>query len=179
MTDKGAPTPAPATASFADFDAFFAEAEGKPVVIPFAGRDWECPGSIPAGTLLHIDRLMVQIARMERTGTVPDDFEIDDDLSVETIARKLAGDENVDGWLAAGMTFRRLQTYCHILQRVHRGTSIEVALGEVLGEVKAAPPEPARAEPQDRKPKTASPSKRSSSGGARSKRTGSGSTAKT
>lgn len=169
MADQGAPT----TSTFADFDAFFAERETKPVLVPFDGQEWPCPGTVPAEVLLRIDRLMLQVTRMQQSGEVPEDFEVTDDLSVESIARSLAGDDNVDAWLARGMSFQRLQMTTQVLQRVHRGASLEDAMREALGEATAPPPN--RAERRA----TASRSRKSSGGGQRSKRTGSGSTGKT
>lgn len=110
---------------FRDFDAAWAEEEDDPVVIKLLGEEWKCkrPSEVPAALLLKMDRLML----IATGADVPDDFVIDDSLSPESILRQLAGDDNVDAWLARGLPYKRLAAVSQHLNAVYRG---QVAPGE-------------------------------------------------
>jgi hypothetical protein len=107
------------SAQFHDFDAAWAEDADEPVVVRLLGEEWACkrPSEVPAALLLRLDRLLLVAAG----GDVPDDFVIDDSLSAEGILRQLAGDANVDAWLAAGLSYKRLAAVSQYLNAVYRG----------------------------------------------------------
>lgn len=108
---------------FKDFDAAWAEEEDEPVTVRLLDREWACkrPSEVPAALLLRMDRLMLVAA----SGDVPDDLVIDDSLSPEGILRQLAGDANVDAWLAAGLSYRRLSAISQYLNARYRGQDPE------------------------------------------------------
>lgn len=104
---------------YMDFDAAWAEEDDDPVVIRLLGEEWKCkrPSEVSAALLLKLDRmLMVSI-----TGEVPDDMVLDDTMSSEGILRQLAGDDNVDAWLARGLPYKRLLAVSRYLNAVYRG----------------------------------------------------------
>lgn len=102
-----------------DFDAAWAEEDDEPVVIKLLGEEWACkrPSEVPAAFLLKVDRLLILAASED----VPDDFVVDDSLSSESILRQLAGDANVDEWLARGLPYKRLMAVSRHLMAVYRG----------------------------------------------------------
>lgn len=104
---------------FHDFDAAWADEDDEPVVIKLLGEEWACkrPSEVPAALLLRMDRLML----IATSGEVPDDFVIDDSLSPESILRQLAGDDNVDAWLARGLSYKRLSAVSQHLNAKYRG----------------------------------------------------------
>ncbi|SNR33121.1 hypothetical protein [Blastococcus mobilis] len=104
---------------FHDFDAAWADEEDEPVVVKLLGEEWACkrPSEVPAALLLKLDRLMLAAAGAD----VPDDFVVDDSLSSESILRQLAGDDNVDAWLARGLPYKRLAAVSQYLNAVYRG----------------------------------------------------------
>lgn len=106
-----------------DFDAAWAEEEDEPVVVRLLGEEWECkrPSEVPAALLLRMDRLMLVAA----SGDVPDDFVVDESLTPEGILRGLAGDDNVDAWLAAGLSYKRLASVSQYLNARYRGQDPE------------------------------------------------------
>lgn len=114
---------------YMDFDAAWAEDDDEPVVIRLLGEEWKCkrPSEVPASLLLRMDRLMLIAA----SGDVPDGFVVDDSLSPDGILRALAGDANVDAWLAAGLSYKRLAAVSQYLNARYRGQD--------PGEAKAAP----------------------------------------
>lgn len=162
-----------------DFDAAWADDTDDPVVVRLLGRDWTCkrPSEVPAALLLRLDRLLIEVSRLARTGTVSPDTVVDDDLSTEGILRQLAGDENVDAWLNGvdvdGVTrclpYTRLQDVSRYLFSVYRGQD--------PGEAGAAPAN--REERRAAKKKKGSRSSSSSSTGRQSKRTSPASTTST
>jgi hypothetical protein len=104
---------------FHDFDAAWADDADEPVVVRLLGEEWACkrPSEVPAALLLRLDRLMLVAAG----AGVPDDLVIDDELSSESILRSLAGDANVDAWLARGLSYKRLAAVSQYLNAVYRG----------------------------------------------------------
>lgn len=56
---------------------------------------------------------------------LPDDFVIDDTLSSESILRTLAGDDNVDAWLARGLPYARMAQVTAYLNARYRGLDPE------------------------------------------------------
>ncbi|MDP5184793.1 hypothetical protein QOZ88_19340 [Blastococcus sp. BMG 814] len=108
-----------------DFDAAWAEEDDEPIVVKLLDREWQCkrPSEVPAALLLRLDRLMLAAT----AGDVPDDLVIDDSLSPESILRQLAGDTNVDAWLAAGLSYRRLSAVSQHLNSRYRGQSTAAA----------------------------------------------------
>ena len=137
------------TGQFHDFDAAWGDDEDDPVVVRLLGEEWKCkrPSEVPASLLLRMDRLML----IASTGEVPDDFVVDDSLSPESIIRQLAGDDNVDAWLARGLSYERLAKVSQYLNARYRGQDPE-------GEAPAANRATRRAAA---KPKKASGSRRS------------------
>jgi hypothetical protein len=134
---------------FHDFDAAWAEEDDEPVVIRLLGEEWKCkrPSEVPAAFLLRLDRLM-QVAG---SGEVPDDLVVDDDMSSESIARTLAGDDNVDAWLARGLSYIQVAKIVAYLNAVYHGQDPDV------GEAPAANRQVRRAAAKQKR----SPSKRS------------------
>lgn len=114
---------------FRDFDAAWADEDDEPVVIRLLGEEWKCkrPSEVPASFLLKLDRLMVATARMEQTGEVPDDFVVDDEMSPDYVIRGLAGEDNVDAWLARGLSYKRLTGVTRYLNAVYRGQDPDAA----------------------------------------------------
>ena len=108
---------------FHDFDAAWADEDDEPVVVKLLGEEWKCkrPSEVPAAFLLKLDRLMVETTRALQTGTVSDDFVVDDSLSTESLLRSLAGNDNVDAWLGRGLTYTRLIAVARHLMAVYRG----------------------------------------------------------
>jgi hypothetical protein len=108
---------------FHDFDAAWADEDDEPVVVRLLGEEWKCkrPSEVPAALLLRLDRLMVETTRAMQTGKVSDDFVVDADLSTESLARALAGDDNVDAWLARGLPYKRLVEVGRYLMGIYRG----------------------------------------------------------
>jgi hypothetical protein len=104
---------------FHDFDAAWADDDDEPIVVKVLGQEWACkrPSEVPAALLLRLDRLLLTVA----TGDVPADMVIDDSLSPESILRSLAGDANVDAWLAAGLPYKRLMDLNRHLTATYRG----------------------------------------------------------
>jgi hypothetical protein len=135
---------------FHDFDAAWQEESDEPVTIVLLGEKWECkrPSEVPAALLLKLDRLMVQAAKVAQTGQVGDDFVIDTELSSETILRQLAGDANVDAWLARGLPYKRLLDVNRYLIAVYRGQD--------PGEAPAANRQERRAAAKPKKPRSGS-----------------------
>lgn len=104
---------------FHDFDKAWEEDDDEPVVVRLLGEEWKCkrPSEVPAALLLKLDRLLLVAAG----GDVPDDMVIDDSLSADSILRQLAGDDNVDAWLAHGLSYKRLGQVSRYLNAVYRG----------------------------------------------------------
>lgn len=111
------------TSQFHDFDAAWADEADEPVTVRLLGQEWACkrPSEVPAALLLKLDRLLLMVASSE----VPDDFVVDDSLSPESILRQLAGDANVDAWLAGGLPYKRLMAVNRHLTAVYRGQDPE------------------------------------------------------
>lgn len=110
-------------AQFHDFDAAWEEDDDEPVVVRLLGEEWQCkrPSEVPAELLLKLDRLMAQVAAINATGQVDDDFEVDPNLTSEGILRQLAGDDNVNAWLGRGLSYARLMDVSRHLNAVYRG----------------------------------------------------------
>jgi hypothetical protein len=105
-----------------DFDAAWGEEDKEPFRFTFLGQSWEVNRGVPAETILRLERLIVRIEQAERAGTpLADDVELDDGLTVEGLARRLAGDANVDAWLALGCSYQRLRDIASRLLAMHRG----------------------------------------------------------
>lgn len=125
-----------------DFDAAFGE--GKPIPFKVMGKVYQLPPTVPAATILNIQRLMLVVAKLEAGGDVPDDLVIDDDLSYESMCRQLAGDDVVDAWLEAGISYDMLAAVTRRLYAIHTGQPVDDV------EPGKAPKKPA-----DRKPRKA------------------------
>lgn len=117
---------------FHDFDAAWAEEADEPVVLRVLGKEWPCkrPSEVPAALLLKMDRLLAAVARQALTGEVDDDLVIDEDLSPESIVRQMAGDANVDAWLAGveqpdgttrSLSYKRLADVSRHLNAIYHG----------------------------------------------------------
>lgn len=106
-----------------DFDAAWDDAEDEPVVVRLLGEEWKCkrPSEVPASLLLKMDRMLLIVA----SDQVPDDFVLDDSMSTESILRQLAGDDNVDSWLARGLPYARLMDVSRHLTARYRGQDPE------------------------------------------------------
>lgn len=111
-----------------DFDAAWADEDDEPVLVKLMGEEWKCkrPSEVPASFLLRLDRLMLAQA----SGEVPDDMVIDDSLSSESILRELAGEDNVDAWLARGLPYKRLAQVAAYLNAKYRG--VDPDAGEAM-----------------------------------------------
>lgn len=149
------PTARSADPRFHDFDADFAEQS----TIPFKvlGKVWELPGSVPAATLLRLQRLMLVVASTKDGDDLPDDFVLDESLSVESMLRQMVGDQILDEWLAKGIKYDMMMAVSQRLYAIHTGSEVP---GGDAGKA------PAVSQPADRKPPAStSPRKRSSSTG--------------
>lgn len=122
-----------------DFDAAFAEA--KPIPFKLLGKVWQLPPTVPAATILNIQRLMLALAKMDETGEVPDDLVIDDDLSYERMLREMVGEGIVTQWLELGISYDMLAAVTRRLYALHTGDNPD-----------AQEPGKAARRPQDRKP---------------------------
>ena len=103
-----------------DFDEGWDEADQKPFRFKFMGDWWELPRDVPAETILHVERLMIKLQSMGEDEDLPDDFVIDDSITPEGIARRLAPDY-VDEWVARGCGYRRLLFATRSMLAFYRG----------------------------------------------------------
>lgn len=113
-----------------DFDAWYAETAGpKTIPIRALGKIWQVPANPAAADLLRLQRLERAVldtvdpatGKINPDAKVPDDIDLDE-LSFESIARTLAGDDVVDAWLKAGMTQPMLRAISSRLYGIHTGT---------------------------------------------------------
>lgn len=116
-----------------DFDAAWAEEDDEPYRLTLLGREWACkrPSEVPAALLLKLDRMLSEVTRQALTGQpMDDDLVVDPDLSTESIVRQMAGDANVDAWLAGveqadgtvkRLSYRQLAAVSRHLNAVYHG----------------------------------------------------------
>lgn len=103
---------------YIDFDAARAERQREPVVVRFAGRDWQLHTGLPAAVMLD-----VMEAKAKGDGEIPDAQAIG-------MLRQLVPADVLGEWLTLGLTIDELLDLVPMLMRAYRGDDGAAPEGE-------------------------------------------------
>lgn len=111
-----------------DLDALLDEIDLKGETVTLFGQEWTLPSDVDADTMLRVQRLQMRAALAKRKGReLREDEVVDDNVSLDELVRRMAGDENYEAWVGLGLKYKGMQVVAGRLYAIHTddGSSAE------------------------------------------------------
>jgi hypothetical protein len=103
-----------------DLDALLNEIDGAGQTVLLFGREWTLPTDVDAETMLRVQRLQMQVALAKKNGVELSESDVvDDNVALDELVRRMAGDENYEAWRELGLGYKGMQLIAGRLYAIH------------------------------------------------------------